>query len=460
MEELSKKYMDIEGILEKIKNLPIDDKDKADILQTFKYNLQNPDMGEMQNLDQIQQKYTGIPPSTLPSSSPLPSSSSPYQTQNIFPSAPSMPISTNMTMQQQQTRLPPMPYNYGYESNMGMMQNQGNLMTTTHFEILKSKLDSLQLELVDLLRHVKDYTQRYMNAIRQQDMEKIDQYINGLFQVDKAMKETQERAEEARIVAEAAAGEGEEEESNTKEGVLGRATSGITSFFGGLGDNVSKLTNFVSDTAGMANSFLSKKLIGSSSNAAPVESPKVVSNNKNELSVEEYMSNMNQMNGTSNSPMNMSNPNVVSSSMNNINKPGNTNKTNNNIKPNNTNTNTNINTNTTPTPETKPKQDEDLNKALLQLNEEINKDIEKTVNTASNQSISTTTQPIQNQSQNQMGGGNNETKLTRKIKMLRLKLTKKRLQKQWEEEKNTGSTIKKHHNIKRLNVNRTKRKHK
>lgn len=31
MEDLNKKYMDIEGILEKIKNLPIDDKDKADI---------------------------------------------------------------------------------------------------------------------------------------------------------------------------------------------------------------------------------------------------------------------------------------------------------------------------------------------------------------------------------------------------------------------------------------------
>ena len=36
-------------------------------------------------------------------------------------------------------------------------------MTTAHFEILKNKIDTLQYELIDLLRHVKDYTQRYMN---------------------------------------------------------------------------------------------------------------------------------------------------------------------------------------------------------------------------------------------------------------------------------------------------------
>lgn len=395
------------------------------ILQTFKYNLQNPGMGEMENLNQIQQKYTGIPP-TAPTS--------------IYPSAPSMPISTPMTMQQQ-TRIPPVPYNYNYDAT------SGNLMTTTHFEILKSKLDSLQLELVDLLRHVKDYTQRYMNAIRQQDMEKIDQYINGLFQVDKAMKETQQRAEEARLVAEAAEGAGEEEESTTKEGVLGRATSGITSFFGGLGDNVSKLTGFVSDTAGMANSFLSKKLIGPSSNAAPTEASKVALN-KNELSVDEYISNMNQMNGTSNKPINMTNPNVVTSSMNNINKPTNT-------TTNNTTNNTKINV-SKPKPSTSPmKQDEDLSQALLQLNEEINKDIETTVNK---------NQPTQPKEEIQTGGNRNENRLTRKIKMLRLKLTKKRLQKQLEEEKtknnNTTSKKKQFVNIKRLNVNKTKRKHK
>ena len=227
MEQLQKKYMDIEGILEKIKNLPIDDKDKADILKTFKNNLQNPDMGENESLNQIQQKYN-----------PQPLNYNPNYNPNL------------------QTT-------YKQNPDMGS-GNANNLMTTTHFEILKSKLDSLQLELVDLLRHVKDYTQRYMNAIRQQDMEKIDQYINGLFQVDKAMKETEERALEAQIAAEEAEAEGEGEEgSDSKEGVLSKATSGITNFFGGIGDNVSKLTNFVSNTASQANNFLSKKIISS-----------------------------------------------------------------------------------------------------------------------------------------------------------------------------------------------------
>lgn len=390
MEQLNKKYMDIEGILEKVKNLPIDNKDKADILQSFKYNIQNPSIGETQNLDQIQQKYM------------------------------------NPNLQQ--------------SSNYINIPSGNNLMTTTHFEILKSKLDSLQLELVDLLRHVKDYTQRYMNAIRQQDMEKIDQYINGLFQVDKAMKETQQRAEEAESVAAAA----EIPEEPTKEGILDRATSGISNFFGGIGDNVSKLTGFVSETASKANNLLSKKII----NNKPPEPSNTTQNtsgntstklNKNEISVEEYMSNMGNLEGEL--PTNISNktnPNIVSSSMNNINS---IKSTKNNIS----NTKNNI-SNTNKTVE-KIEEDEDLGKALKQLNEAINNDIEKTVN---NKSVPET----------QSGGNRNEYKLSHKIKMLKLKLTKKRLQKQLEQENKTNNTNKKKHLIpKRINIQKTKRKH-
>ena len=75
--------------------------------------------------------------------------------------------------------------------------NSSTPMTSAQFEILKNKIDSLQYELIDLLRHVKDYTQRYMNAVRQQDLDKINEYINGLFEVDKTLKETQDLAKSA-----------------------------------------------------------------------------------------------------------------------------------------------------------------------------------------------------------------------------------------------------------------------
>ena len=150
MEKLPQKNLDIIGILEKIKKLPIDDKDKATILEEIKKNITNPSAGENLNLDNIQSKYTKI----------------------------NMPPGQGQTQGQTQgqNNLLQMPNNYS---------NTSEPMTSAQFEILKNKLDSLQYELIDLLRHVKDYTQRYMNAIRQQDLDKITDYINGLFEVDK-----------------------------------------------------------------------------------------------------------------------------------------------------------------------------------------------------------------------------------------------------------------------------------
>ena len=49
-----------------------------------------------------------------------------------------------------------------------------------------------------------------MNAVRGQDLDKINDYINGLFQVDKTLKETKEKTEEALVVP--------EPEEETREG--------------------------------------------------------------------------------------------------------------------------------------------------------------------------------------------------------------------------------------------------
>ena len=412
--QLEKRYLDIKGILEKIKNLPIDDKDKATILEQFKDNILNPDKGENRSLDQIQAKYTAM------------ENPQPQSPMDFLP-----PVNAHY------------PYGYHRQQQQGnqmpnQMPNQGNQMTTAHFEILKNKIDSLQLELVDLLRHVKDYTQRYMNSVRQQDLDKINDYINGLFQVDKTLKETKEKAEEAEVEGPT------EEEPDTKESIISKTTNGIKNFLGGLGNNVSGITNLVSNTANIANNYLSKKIISTSNASTNVNTSgktnTSTSTNKNIVSVDEYISNMNKLeelpnantesttNTTTTKPetVPIPNSNIVSSNANNF------------------NSNSNSNSNTTNKGALVSKGargdsapvEEDLDSALETLNNEMNKDIDNTVN-----------QPV-----NQTGGSSHKDKLTRKISLLRLKLTKKRLQKQLKEENrqrhnnNSNSNNKTKHN--------------
>ena len=391
--ELDKKNLDIQGILEKIKNLPIDNKDKATILEQFKNNILNPSAGENKNLDQIQAKYTTM--------------QNPQSAMNFLP-----PVNANY------------PYSYGQQqqSMYPPPQNNAGLMTTTHFEILKNKLDSLQLESVDLLRHVKDYTQRYMNSVRQQDLEKINEYINGLFQVDKTLKETKEKAEEAALAEQPT----EEEEPATNASMVSKATSGIKNFLGGIGNNVAGITDLVTSTANIANSYLSKKILPTSNASTTSSSTTNTSRNKNIVSVDEYItSNMNNLEKTDGNNATKPNVNIPNS---------------NNVSVNSNNINSNSNKKETEKEETtsteeeqleeeaeaqeepasdSPPSDKALNSALDTLNKKMNEDIENTVK--------------------QQGGSSHKDSLTKKISLLRLKLTKKKLQQQLKDEKNKTS---------------------
>jgi hypothetical protein len=397
MEQLKKNYLDIESILDKIKNLPIDNKDKADILQSFKYNLQNPAINEDQNLNRIQQKYTGMQPLT---------NQDYYNKEQI------------LSNQFQQPNVLPQPQYLGKQQMQVNPYPSSEVMTTMHFEILKNKMDSLQLELIDLLRHVKDYTQRYMNAVRAQDIEKITDYINGLFQVDKALKETEERSAEAAIAAEA---EENEEEPLTNEGVIQKASSGFGNFFSSIGNNVSSLTSMVSNTASMANNFLSKKIINvepPKSNVSVLTNKAAINTSKNNniLSVGEYISNMNKLEGTNTNTKtntnttsrNVESGNVVSSNMNMIN---------------------NMKSTTQPTDKIEPTEttgDKALDSAIKQLNEKMDEDINNTVE----------------QSGGYTKSKSKEVQLTKKIKLLKLKLTKKRLINELKNELKNENTVK------------------
>ena len=453
-DKLPKKNLDIQGILEKIKDLPIDDTDKATILQEIKNNITNPSHGENQNLDNIQSKYTKM---NMPqgqyvkeqSNTLMPIISNMSNMSNMS----NTPLEDKLNFHQRHQQFNPYQQQISNEGMpIGYNPNTSSPMTSVQFEILKNKLDSLQFELIDLLRHVKDYTQRYMNAIRQQDLDKINEYINALFDVDKKLKETQNLAETA------LPDETEEEtEPDDRKSVITRATTGIKNFFGNIGNNVSGITDLVKNTADIANGYLTKKVLPSStSNASNVSvttttnsgNTSSVSKNKNIVSVDEYINDMKKIEAMNNSNSSMSsmssnqiskpisNANIISSSSNNINELGknNNNKNNNNnnnkspVKVENKTSVQNETSESNELNESNEKEDENLEGALKKLNDTINEDINNTVKISEQSGGKRTIRNIRNIS-------HKEDNLTKKIRLLKLKLTKNNLQKQLNENK-------------------------
>lgn len=380
-------YMDIDSLIEKVSKLPIPDNQKADLLRKFKENMMNPDRGEKENLNRIQSKYTSYP--TTPTE--LLPSINPYL-------GGQMPVSSMAMM------MPPQQ----------LQQQQG--LTVAHYEVLKNKMDSIQLELVDLLRHVKDYTQRYMNATRQQDMEKIDAYINGLFEVDKQMKRAEEQA--AAITAE---DEAEATEAGPEKSTITRATDGIKNFLGSIGDGVSGITSFVSNTANIVNDTLSKKVIGgttpsgtaTSSGTSSTSNTASIPSKGNIVSVDDYIqSNMNQINNSSSSTGSSLSSSGSSANPNNITSSNNINAM--------AQAQSQAEVKKEPLAETAEGNQEEITNAINQLNDTMNADIANTVSKGA--------KVINPESQS--GGGRQENHLTKKIHMLRLRLTKKKLEEQ------------------------------
>lgn len=406
-ENKKENYMDIDILINKVNKLPIPDTEKADLLRKFKENMMNPAKGEIENLNRIQSKYSSMYSGMTPTAS---SELLPTVNPNISQMNPSMMMMPQLM--------------------------QPGVMTTAHFEVLKNKMDSIQLELVDLLRHVKDYTQRYMNATRQQDMEKIDSYINGLFEVDKQMKKAEEQAaimsaeEEAEVAA-----------AGPEKSTITRATDGIKNFLGGIGDGVSGITNFVSSTANIVNDTLSKKVLGGNDKSATAANTNTTattnntslakgsntSGSKNIVNVEDYIqSNMNQIEGiTSNNSNNV----TVSNNINAMPKSAEVKKEN-------------------KTEETAEGNQAEITAAINKLNDTMNADIDYTVSQAQKMmNTSATTE------ESQAGGSRRENHLTHKIRMLRLKLTKRKL----EAELNGGSKHKNISQVKTFNKNQNRR---
>jgi hypothetical protein len=444
------KPVDIDSIIDKVSKLPIPDKDKIDLLTNFKQNMMLPSLGEDENIYRIQQKYSN-PYTMQPMQQPI---QQPMQQPMQQPSGMGMQQpSAGMGMGMQQ---PSAGMGMGMQqpsAGMGMGMNMmgvgvNQLMTVAHFDVLKNKMDTIQMELIDLLRHIKDYTQRYMTATRQTDMEKIDEYIQGLFDVDKKMRDIKEQQS---VIEEADVEPGEEETvDDAKQGVLTRATNGIKNFFGNIGNNVSSVAGLVSDTANAANGFLSKPLLGKSEeekNKEKAEAEKA-SSNKNIVSVNDYVSsNMNSVEGITTNQKEKEKekekqpsptPNIISSNSNTVNQ----------LPNQQTNQPVQVKEPEQPS-ESIGDEDKELTQAINQLNDKMNQEIDNTVSRGSEQSKQDDTI--------QTGGGKHANRLTRKIQLLRLKLTEKRLEKHLAD---ATKTHKKHntHNLRKRKNKKTVKK--
>lgn len=444
-EDLGKpKGLDIEKIIKRVDEMNMPNKDKADLLKALKYSLTHPEEGENADLDRIEQKYLN------------PQQYDPMiQGYNMPPYGISTPshftqMPRSYPQPQPQPPFAQMPRSYPQQ----VMDPNTQYMTTTHFEILKSKIDSLQYELIDLLRHVKDYTQRYMNAVRQSDLQHIDEYVNGLFDVEKTLAETKKQAaalestptqmpdtgmlgkiaglEEIEGVPQGIKPPIPKPEPETQEGLISRTTNGIKNFFSGIGSNLTGITSLVKSTADMANNVLSKRIIGSDETTPPTQSvpttpikPKL---SKNEMTVDEYISNMNSINKLSLSPQLPNAKTIISSNLKNINttlqQP---------IKPKIVTESVNMNTNL-------PSAVNKLNKVItnntsrsvVSIDTNVQPNEPKTIKTTN---MNTHTTPLVKKnnivtSQSMSGGGKKATKLNEKIRLLKLKLTKRNLEEQ------------------------------
>lgn len=305
---------DLAQMIQNIMGSNMPQEQKLQLLTMVRGQLVNPGSGEKDKLNQLNQKYD---PSQQMIQHQQMMSSYPYQIPNyqqpIIP-----PYHQHQPMLPQHPQMPPYQ-----QSMMGMQSNN------YQFDILKNKLDTIQMEMIDITRHLKDYTKRYMNAVREDDMAKLDVYIRDLIGVNKDVEKAQQAInQEAKMREEILEPELQRAQEEQEKGLVGKAADGVKDFMGSIGKNFGAITDVVSNVTNQANSTLSKQLMpnkkkeGTTTNTktptteltttnkstpvnqtTPITEPNTTNtsetkkeSNKNIVSVEDYINEMSQNN--------------------------------------------------------------------------------------------------------------------------------------------------------------------
>lgn len=273
-------------MLNRVMKSDIPREDKIKILLKFKADMLNPGRGERQELDRLESQYSQLVNPDMSTST----EKAAYPGSFTMPQTPMQPQMQHPMPQQhfmyagQQPYLAPYPVqqpNFGYmmPPYPMMPQQSQQTMSNQQFEILKNKLDTIQLEMIDVVRHLKDYSKKYMLAVRQDDMSKLDTYVRDLINVDKKLENTQKAVNDQREAIEEAVEEAKEEEEG--QSLFGRATSGMKNVMGSIGNNIGSVSDLVKNTASATNDMLKKNIL-------PADEPNQEKKNENVVSVDQY----------------------------------------------------------------------------------------------------------------------------------------------------------------------------
>ena len=123
--------------------------------------------------------------------------------------------------------------------NKGSEIDKASCATKSDVEQIKVKVDSLQLELLELMKHMREYTKRYIDITKEQQSKGILEYLNSIKDQDSTIQKLDE-------IKEVAIKKEEEEEKKKKEGTVKRVAEGT---FNAMKQGISGINSML-NTAG------------------------------------------------------------------------------------------------------------------------------------------------------------------------------------------------------------------
>ncbi len=208
---------ELNGLVDVIMTSDMDRPVKRQLLKVILNNIKTITDREDKETDDMRDKYTaGAYMSSL-----MP------QVQMMPPAQPNPYAMPGMGMQPTNPYMMPgmgMPQPYPYMmpgiGNLAMPYYMGAQQPNMQVEMLGNKINVLQMEMADLTRHLKDYTRRYMDVMREDDMQRIKTYIEELSNVKETVEEAKGLANKMGPTPEELA----EEEESANKGLIDKAS--------------------------------------------------------------------------------------------------------------------------------------------------------------------------------------------------------------------------------------------
>ena len=208
----------VSSMINSIMDSNLEREDKINMLKVLETNLKQTDKMDNAEINEMRNKYS--------------------QPQYPVMPQPQYPIMPQPQFQPQYSVMPYPQFQPQYPMMMPQSMPQYQ-MPNPQIDMLTNKVNTMQLEMADLMRHMKDYTRKYMDVVRQDDMERIREYIKDLTE----MKDT---INNAKLLAQAT----EEQEEPEEEGnIMDTATNTIKN---GL-STLTNAANSIGEKMGISN---------------------------------------------------------------------------------------------------------------------------------------------------------------------------------------------------------------